>query len=249
MKKFLNSVLIIIFVLVSISCKSNKSFDKRVYDFNNSNYQYKQVDVVLNTTYDMNPESTETLPPGFHSTNFEYSIIIDYDNMIMCKTYTVYPDYPVVSSLVNTVYLAEGNDFIQLFVDDTGLVLNEHILNTEHKDLESDFAIMADKLAFYIDAPETDNLSLVEDGSYEIELSFIELSSDYPDIASEVYVSASNVFYNDCIYTINFDLNEDHFIVTVTANYEDSATGIITHFSLSYDTYYPESVSIMEYNR
>jgi len=246
MKKILNALVIIISMFVVTSCNSNKSFDERVADFNNTNNEYKQVDVILNTTYDMASESSETLPPGLHSTYFEYSIIIDYDNLIMCKAYTVYPDSLV---FMNSVFFAEGNDLIELFVDETGLVVNEHVLNTEHENPESDFAIMADKLAFYIGVPDIDSLSLEEDGSYEIELSFSELGNDYPDITMEVYITASNVFFNDCIYIVNFDLKEDHFVVTVSANYEDSVTGIINHFSISYDTYYPESVSIMEYNR
>jgi hypothetical protein len=249
MKKILNAFIIRICMFVFMSCNLNKPFDERVVDFNNTNNVYKQVDVVFNTTYDMASESTETLPSGFHSTYFEYSIIIDYQNLIMCKTFTVFPEYPVITGTMNAVYLAEGNDLIELFVDETGLVLNEHVLNTEHENPESDFAIIADKLAFHIDAPEIDDLSLEEDGSYEIELSFSDLSNDYLDIASDVYKTASNVFYNDCLYIINFNLKEDHFIVTVTADYEDSVTGIINHFFMSYDTYYPESINMMEYNR
>jgi len=90
---------------------------------------------------------------------------------------------------------------------------------------------------------------LNEDESYEFTLTYSDLVTNYPDIASTVYASAANLFYNDCTYTMNFSLKEDHYLVTITSNYEDTITGITNHFSMSYDTYYPDSVSIIEYHR
>ncbi len=248
MKKFLNILIITIIVLASISCDSKTPFDESVADFNNNNNRYKQVDVVLDATYNVTLESTETLPPGIPQTHFEYSILIDYENLIMCKTYTDYPENISVEGM-DIVYLAEENQLIELYVDETGLVLHEHVLNIDVKNLESDFAVVADKLAFYIAIPEMEELIIKADGSYEIELPFSDLSIDYLDIAVDIYKTGSNRYCEDCIYIINYDLNEDNFIVTVTAEYEDSEEGIIHLFSISYKTFYPESVNIIEYIR